>query len=154
MIVIGVIGILAGGLIALVNPVAQMQKSRDAKVKSNLKQIQVALELFRADCGTYPAPVGANNIPSPLTTDSCPGYSGASVTYMQTVPGYPSGSEWAGGSFYYQNIGAGTERYSISACLENINAQEVNDGEMEIREHDPCGTVGGETRKVLIVNSP
>lgn len=46
LVVVGVIGILAYVLIAVINPVAQLQKGRDLQRKSDLKQIQSALEHY------------------------------------------------------------------------------------------------------------
>jgi len=58
LIVIAVIGVLAAGVITLLNPLAQIQKSRDAQRMSDLSQIQKALEIYYSDFGAYPA---ANN---------------------------------------------------------------------------------------------
>src|SRR5438034_6926778 len=55
LVVISVIGILAAGLLLLINPFAQFQKARDAQRKSDLGQIQKALELYSQDTGgNYP----------------------------------------------------------------------------------------------------
>jgi prepilin-type N-terminal cleavage/methylation domain-containing protein len=55
MVVIGLIMILATVSIALINPVAQMQKALDAQRKSDLGQIMHSLELYYHDNGQYPA---------------------------------------------------------------------------------------------------
>lgn len=55
LVVIAIIGILAAGLIYLVNPLSQLQKSNDVKRKSDLNQLQKTLEAYYSDIGRYPA---------------------------------------------------------------------------------------------------
>ena len=98
--VIGIIGILAGVLMA--NFVGVRQRARDATRKSNLSQIQSALELYRSDQGGYPGSLPGCN--SPLRD------SGNTITYIQRMPCDP-----LGGSYLY------TGAYSLRACLENTN---------------------------------
>lgn len=132
LIVVSLLGILATGLIALINPVHQLKISRDAKRKSDLRQIQAALELFRADCGRYPAPV-SNAVPNSLTSASCPGYTGPGVVYMQSVPTDPKTRT----AYSYTTSSGG---YVLSACLENIN--------------DPDGSGTCPSGRTYAVNSP
>lgn len=54
IITIAVIGILAGGVLVVINPIAQIQKTRDAQRKNDLAQIQRALEQYYQDNGQYP----------------------------------------------------------------------------------------------------
>lgn len=54
LIAIAVIGVLAIGIVTLVNPSAQIQKANDSRRKSDLAQIQKALEVYYQDIGTYP----------------------------------------------------------------------------------------------------
>ncbi len=54
LVVIGVIGTLSVVLILLINPLGQLQKAHDSKRKTDLKQIQIALELYRNTHGHYP----------------------------------------------------------------------------------------------------
>ena len=55
LVVIGVLGILAVGLTAAINPIGQLQKARDSKRMEDLKQIRTVLELYYDDHGRYPA---------------------------------------------------------------------------------------------------
>lgn len=55
LIVIAVIGVLAAGLVAILDPLAQIKKARDTGRKSALKQLQSALEQYYNDNGVYPA---------------------------------------------------------------------------------------------------
>lgn len=52
--VIGVIGILLVAAILILDPVTQAQKANDAKRKSDLSQIQKALETYHQDNNRYP----------------------------------------------------------------------------------------------------
>lgn len=45
---------MATGIIVALNPVAQFQKTRDAQRKSDLSQIQKAIEIYYQDNGRYP----------------------------------------------------------------------------------------------------
>lgn len=55
IIVIGILSVLSTVLIATLNPMAQFQKSNDAKRKSDLGQIQKVLEQYYQDnTGKYP----------------------------------------------------------------------------------------------------
>ncbi|CAN5158326.1 hypothetical protein BH11PAT1_BH11PAT1_3180 [soil metagenome] len=94
LVVIAIIGILAAVTLAAIDPFGQFKKARDAQRKSDLKQIQTALELYNQDVGSYPDAV---------LFDSPWG------TYMQKVPQDPEGK-----SYYYRKTlsGAGYQLYT------------------------------------------
>lgn len=52
--VIGILALLASATIAIINPVEQFRKAQDAKRKSDLAQIQKALEVYYQDYRHYP----------------------------------------------------------------------------------------------------
>ncbi len=108
LIVVAIISILATLLMA--NFIGVMQRSRDGQRKSDLRQIQSALELYRSDQGDYPLTASFPSCGSPLTGGS------PSVTYMQKVPCDPTNS----GDFVYSYSSDGTT-YTLVACLENVN---------------------------------
>ena len=56
LVAIGIIGILASFLLA--NFVGVRQRARDGVRKSDLRQMQSALEMYRADQGQYKLPNG------------------------------------------------------------------------------------------------
>jgi prepilin-type N-terminal cleavage/methylation domain-containing protein len=60
IVAIGILGILAVAAIMVLDPVAQLQKGNDARRKSDLAQIQRALESYYQDYGSYPAYSGGN----------------------------------------------------------------------------------------------
>lgn len=131
LIVIVIIGILSAFLTA--NFVGVRERARDSQRKSDLKQIQAALEMYRADKGYYPFgtaseySAGLNwvtsaSLPYRLTVTG-------QTIYMQTVPGDPvSGATCDGGStpeasYIYSTSQDGTQ-YTLFAALENANDSE------------------------------
>lgn len=114
LIVIAIIGILS--TLLMTNFIGVRQRARDAQRKSDVRQIQSALELYRADTGNYPPAGGANQ----LNSVACPTpssfiYSG--TTYMQQIPCDPLGSSYYhDGNYYYTTTGS---TYTLAACLEN-----------------------------------
>lgn len=104
LVVISIIAILTTLLMA--NFVGVRQRGRDGQRKSNLYNIQSALELFRSDSGSYPYS-GGTIFPE---CGSSLAYNNS--TYMQTVPCDP-----LGGNYVYQSSDGIT--YTLYACLEN-----------------------------------
>lgn len=133
LIVIAIIGLLSAFL--TVNYISVRQRARDSQRKSDLRQLQSALELYRNDLGQYPPyPPGTWTTPflncpaAPITSTSFGNdavISGSvgicSVTYLQTVPVDPSTLT----SYTYQQnavtVGGVTQNvgYCVRACLEN-----------------------------------
>lgn len=68
LVVIAVLGILAVGLITIINPLGQMAKTRDSIRKSDLRQIANALEAYLVANGSYPNPTC--NVPTTDWTSS------------------------------------------------------------------------------------
>jgi prepilin-type N-terminal cleavage/methylation domain-containing protein len=54
LVVIGVLGVLATGLLIAINPAQQLAKARNAARKNSLKQMADALERYRVANGRYP----------------------------------------------------------------------------------------------------
>lgn len=122
LVVIVIISILATLLMA--NFVGVRQRGRDTTRKSDLRQIQSALEIYRADNGNYPLTAnfpacGVSFPPPPATT-----------IYMKKVPCDPLTK----GNYNYSSDGiSGT--YTLIACLENA-ADADKDGTSAVS----CGT--------------
>ena len=95
LIVIAIIGILAAGILTVLNPLTQLQKARDAGRKSDLSQIQRALEIYYNDNNSYPA---ALTFGAPWTP------------YMVNVPQDPSADR----TYAYALIDANTYRMYVS----------------------------------------
>lgn len=56
--VIAVLGILVAGAMIVINPIDQLQKANDETRKSDLVQIQKAMERYDKDHGSYPLSTG------------------------------------------------------------------------------------------------
>jgi len=54
LIVMAVLGVLATGLVLLINPAAQFEKARDAKRQNDFEQLHTAAEFFYNDHNYYP----------------------------------------------------------------------------------------------------
>lgn len=111
LIVVAIIGVLSTLLMA--NFIGVRQKARDAQRKSDIRQIQSALELYRSDQGSYPASLYTGVCP---TSAAFVGGS-PSTTYMSKVPCDPSGTTYYNSAKYYYSGGGAT--YTLGACLEN-----------------------------------
>ena len=113
LVVIVIIAALATMLTA--NFVGVRQRGRDAQRKSDLRQIQSALELFRADNGNYP--------PSfPTCGQSFP--TSGSTIYIKKIPCDPStnsGYVFAASPSGCDNVSTQCIAYTIYSCLENAS---------------------------------
>src|SRR5665811_326922 len=86
LIVVAIIGVLATLLMS--NFVGVRQRGRDAERKSDLRQMQSALEMYRADNGLYPLTAAFPACGTSFTYDD----GGNVTTYMQKVPCDPVNS--------------------------------------------------------------
>ena len=113
IVVIGLIGIVAAITLVAINPVAQIKKGNDARRKSDIRRIQGALELYRAEIGVYPPKVGG--LPAcgqPLKSPD------GTITFLAKIPCDPLGASYYNGGDYYYNGYTGT-RYTLIGCLQN-----------------------------------
>lgn len=112
LIVVAIIGILSTLLTA--NFIGVRQRARDGQRKADLRQVQSALELYRADHQAYPGSIANCLTGTSLMSPDC-----ATSTYMKKVPTDPNGSGYYNsGSYYYTSNGT---TYTLGACLENAN---------------------------------
>ncbi|HBB76696.1 MAG: hypothetical protein A2186_02265 [Candidatus Levybacteria bacterium RIFOXYA1_FULL_41_10] len=119
LIVIAIIGVLSTLLMA--NFLGVRERSRDAQRKSNLRQIQSALELYRADVGSYPpTSPGLKNCSSSTALGNAPT---CTTIYMKKIPSDPLGTTaYNSGNYYYAiNLNG----YDLVACLENSNDKDI-----------------------------
>jgi prepilin-type N-terminal cleavage/methylation domain-containing protein len=96
LVVIAIIGILSSVVLASLN--SARQKSRDARRVSDIKQMQLALELFFDSNQTYPATIGEI----------------ADGGFIATVPTGPSANE----TYPYLQLDSGMS-YVLRANLED-----------------------------------
>ncbi len=125
LVVIAIISVLASLLMA--NFVGVRQRGRDAQRKSDMRQIQSALELYRADNGSYPDALPTCGTPLTFTDGA------TTVTYMQKVPCDPLSED----GYYYTAGTAPAITYEISSCIENENDSDRDDSGDTIAE---CST--------------
>ena len=117
IVVIGIISILAAGVLTTLNPVTQFQKADDARRKSDLSQIQKALETYYQDAGSYPPSNSSYQLPVPWGQSWQP--------YMNVLPGDPSSANKyiyfspVGGQAYYLYASLGRGGSDPQACFSN-----------------------------------
>ena len=111
--VIGILSILAVGSIIALDPYAQFQKANDSKRKSDLAQIQRALETYYQDNGSYPT---YSSLTSPryriVRADTTTADWGTQFKpYMNLLPKDPVGSD----NYVYYSTG---QSYYLYATLD------------------------------------
>lgn len=134
LIVIAIIGILA--TLVSANYMTSLKRANDAKRKSDLKELQEALELYKLDQAQSRYPSSSAILPNVgACWSSGSGCSGN--MYMQAMVG-------DGSSRYSYVTNDNGDTYTLTACLEDVS--------------DPDGTLCGSTcpsnKRCYIVNSP
>lgn len=106
LVVIAIIGILASIVLASLN--SARKKSRDARRIADVKQIQLALEMYFDSNRNYPIPPLSTTLPTGCGGSAC----------MSTVPTDP-----LGGAYSYAALGSGTSctSYHLGASIEEDN---------------------------------
>ena len=99
-------------LIVAVNPVKQLQKSRDTQRKTALKTMQSALEQYYADNGQYPS--------ASCSSGSACWNTFLPSSYLSVKPTDPSanGTNCTSSTYGYRYVGT-TTAYTLTARLEN-----------------------------------
>lgn len=115
VIVIAILAILAVFALAALNPLQQFRKARDGTRKSDLTQIQRALEQYYQDHGNYP--------PSYTGSYTITDFNGNSVAwggangwppYMNLVPKDVNSDR----TYVYYAAGSSPQKYQLYAALE------------------------------------
>ena len=139
MVVIAVIGILAG--VALVSLNTSRAKARDVQRKTNIASVQRALEMAYADCGFYPYQAGvctgtASMLAADFPIDVAGDYynsliiwlvgspTAATSKYLNSAAGLGNaGTGWPSGTTealdHYYNPGALGVSYTLGTALES-----------------------------------
>jgi len=110
--------------IGIVSYQSAMRKSRDGKRRADLEQIRAALEMYRSDCGSYPASISFGGSLVGGET-ACSGN-----TYMQQVPQDPKYS-----TYQYSYVNS-DDSYVLCAYLEG------GSGDLSCSAVS-CGSCGG-----------
>jgi len=127
LVVIAIIGLLSSTVLASLN--TARSKARDARRISDVKQMQLALELYYDENGTYPTYSwlrSYNSTWDSLETDLAP------FINLPVDPINESIAAWGGGlsyAFYSNAYGGPGQWYMIIFTLENQNlALDLQDG--------------------------
>jgi len=108
LVVIAIIGILSSIVLASLNSVRQ--KSRDARRISDIKQLQLALELYFDSCTQYP-----EGDALAITIDNgCPGTTSLG-SFISTIAADPS----TGAVYAYAGLNTDCTSYHLGATLED-----------------------------------
>ena len=152
LVVISIIGLLASGVLASLN--SARMKARDAKRISDMKQIQLALEMYYADNNGYPILLA---YVSP-TVDSAWSTSLASALslYLSTLPK----ETILNNGYLYSSTDAG-QKYGLATGLENSsNSLLTSDGGRYASYYElgpspgACATVGKDWWGSISINCP
>lgn len=135
LVVISVMSILMGFVIS--NLLGGRIRARDAQRKSDLREIQSALEMYRADLGNYP--LTAN---FPACTSSPNSLVNGSTTYMVKIPCDPLKTTTSYTYTASGTCGTGACSYTLDACLENVNDQDSHN-----KTDNACTAVNGTSKK-------
>jgi len=122
LIVIAILGILAVSLLG--NYISSAKKGRDAQRKSDLGQLQKALEMYYSDMGSYPIGTSGQIMGCPSGTACVWGATGdtghlrsaatGGTTYMRVIPKDP-------GTYTYCYISDDGTYFKIYAKFENTS---------------------------------
>lgn len=125
LIVVGILSILAIFALAALNPLEQFRKARDSQRKSDLTQVQRALEQYYQDHGKYPKSSGSYTITDFNNNSISWGGSSGWVPYMNVVPQDPDSARTY---VYYATTDGQT--YYLYAALERgaLDPQSCNKG--------------------------
>lgn len=129
LVAITLLGVLIGVFITILDPIEQIRKARDAQRKSDLRQLQGALENYYADNGQYPpseAPGYHKITPVICFGDSWPPY----AKYLPKDPTANSGSCDAPRHYQYipKIINGSPQGYCLYANLEGKNDPQACNG--------------------------
>jgi type II secretion system protein G len=106
LVVISIIGILLG--LSIFGLQGARQSSRDAKRKADLEMIRSGLEIYKADCNSYPT-----SLSTTLVGDNSSTGCSSSNTYISAIPVDPVP---ATNSYAFSSDGI---TYTLCAALEN-----------------------------------
>jgi general secretion pathway protein G len=115
LVVIAIIGSLSA--LFLPNFMAARERARDSQRKSDLRQIQKALEMYKQDqvSPSFPASVACGTSTC-FPNSGSQWISGTGTIYMNIVPKDPNRTTNSG--YYFYSVGSGLT-YTLCACLEN-----------------------------------
>ena len=109
LVVISIIGILVG--LSIFGLQSARESSRNSSRKADIEMIRSGIEIYKADCGSYPIALGTSLSGSRTTGNTCL----TSTVYIAEVPTDPLETR----SYYYLSNGV---TYELCAALEDDGA--------------------------------
>lgn len=143
LVSVSIIAILTALLTA--NFVGARQRGRDGVRKADLRQMQAALEIYRTDSGYYPTSSELAECGVSLT-------SGQGTIYMQKLPCDASTGQaytFTASPANCDNVSTFCSTYTMFACLENEQDQEVTDDDDSI---SGCNSTNGSSFPFKLTN--
>jgi len=140
LVVISIIGVLSALLMANISGIRQ--RARDARRKSDLKEIKSALRLYHNDCDNYPPDKADTNVIQGCGTCEAPAdcswggefvNSGGTI-YMKQLPTDPLND----GEHIYHYDWVDRDNFRLWAVLENVSDADI------LKSQDQCGITGQE----------
>lgn len=110
LVVIAIIGLLSSVILASLN--GARQKGRDARRQADLKQLQVALELYYSNNGSYPANTTVNSTKAGFDSAL------AGLISEGDIPAIPTDPSNSGGFIYYYKTTTDGTFYCLGALIE------------------------------------
>lgn len=135
IVALAVLAILAGSFVIVIDPLAQIKKSRDNQRKSDLAQLQRALETYYNDFGRYPLSSNSPNYQiMSLTVCGGPCSWGEPFgVYMDNLPKDP-----ISGQTYRYVADSSRQFYRIYGSLER---KEQDPQVCNVGTNDPCNNL-------------
>ena len=138
LVVIIVLAVIFGIAIVAINPLAQLEKVRDAQRQNDLKQVATALDAFYNDNTTYPIDIGELD----------------DVTkYIQSIPSDPSNADTTNYLYVADTSDSLPQWFVLFASLENKDSSKSLCALEQIQANDGCLPQGNrDTNGDLIYN--
>lgn len=111
LVVIAIIGLLASVVLASLN--SARAKARDARRVADIKQVQLALELYYDDNGRYPLPSGSTGCAGGSSSAVCRLSTALSPNYIPTVPNDPLFTNTSSNYRYWIDNTSNPQAYTI-----------------------------------------
>lgn len=118
LVTLAIIGILIA--ISTFAITQAQQSARNNRRKADLETIRAALEMYRSDCGQYPAEV-SNQVPSPLRGTGATSACSLTNTYLKEAPTDPQSTSGK----YYRYIRLTNTTYALCANQEGFSTSEA-----------------------------
>ena len=141
LVVVGILAVLTVTLLSTFNPVDQLNKAYDARRKSDLAQIQRALQIYYQDNNSYPQSV-SNEIAPGITPTPVP-WGSPWQPYINVLPKDPGGKTYV----YYSPDG---QTYYLYASLDrgSLDSQACHPGLGTVCANVPSGVTCGCTNDI------